>query len=298
MHGFLGRFANVLARRLLGWLRRRVEPTSREWLDALAAEAECAADDWQRLRWTLGGVPLVWAINRPRRVNEPARGIMRARVVSSAANAAAIAGWCAVITAATYAAADLFRCHLLLGNQPGGCQEHPLVFGSIAIGGAVLGMIAALALRARFAVYWWAVSSVFCTVGGVWFLRAGIVDLPRYGATRPAMLMAATLGVVLAAIMRETPSTETDQGPLQDVGDSAKARTSFLSRHRITAHLAVGAISFAMADSLIRLRDRLLVADNVNHYAVLGSAIFAAMLAGLISRHGSRLSAKGAIVRI
>ena len=54
-----------------------------------------------------------------------------------------------------------------------------------------------------------------------------------------------------------------------------------------------GTISFAMVDSLIRMRDRLLVADNVNHYAVLGSAMFAAILAGLIGRHGSRLSAKG-----
>src|SRR5438034_2783972 len=148
----------------------------------------------------------------------------------------------------------------------------------IAIGGAVLGMIIALALRARFAAYWWAVFSVFNTVGSVWYLRSGIVDLPRYGATQSAMLMAATCGVVLAAIMREPPGTETD--------DSAGAPASFLSRHRITAHLIAGTIGFAIVDFLIRMRDRLLVADNVNHYAVLGSAIFAAILAGLIGRHG------------
>src|SRR3989441_9813032 len=128
--------------------------------------------------------------------------------------------------------------------------------------------------------------SVFNTVGSVWYLRSGIVDLPRYGATQSAMLMAATCGVVLAAIMRDTPWTETDHGP------------SFLSRHRITAHLIAGTIGFAMVDSLIRMRDRPLVADNVNHYALLGCAMFAAILAGLIGRHGSRLSAKGTIVRL
>jgi len=277
MHGFLGRLADVLARQLLSWLHRRVEPGSREWLDALTAESECADDGWQRLRWALGGVPLVWTINQRRQTNEPARGTMRALIVPGVANIAAIAGWYAVIIPATYGATHLLRCHLSFGNQPGGCQEHPFVFGSIAIGGAVLGMISALAVRARFAAYWWAVFAAFNTVGSVWYLRSGIVDLPRYGATQSAMLMAATCGVVLAAIMRE----------------SAGAPASFLSRHCITALLIAGTISFAMADSLIRMRDRLLVADNVNHYVVLGSAMFAAILAGLIGRHESRLSAKG-----
>jgi hypothetical protein len=147
-------------------------------------------------------------------------------------------------------------------------------------------MIIALALRARFAAYWWAVLSVFNTVGSVWYLRSGIVDLPQYGATHSAILMAATFAVVLAAIMRETPWT------------SAGAPASVLSRHRITAHFIAGTISFAMADSLIRMRDRHLVADNVNHYAILGSAMFAAILAGLIGRYGSRLSATGTIVRL
>lgn len=263
MHGFLGRLADVLARQLLSWLHRRVEPGSREWLDALTAESECADDGWQRLRWALGGVPLVWTINQRRQRNEPARGTMRALIVPGVANIAAIAGWYAVIIPAIYGATHFLRCHLSFGNQPGGCQEHPFVFASIAIGGAVLGMIIALALRARFAAYWWAVFAAFNTVGSVWYLRSGIVDLPRYGATQSAMLMAATCGVVLAAIMRETPGTETD---------SAGA-------------LIAGTISFAMVDSLIRMRDRLLVADNVNHYAVLGCAMFAAILAGLIRRH-------------
>src|SRR5580704_15650365 len=211
MHGFLGRLADALARQLLSWLHRRVEPGSREWLDALTAESECADDGWQRLRWALGGVPLVWTINKRRQMNEPARGTI--------ANIAVIAGWYAVIIPATYVATYFFRCHLFFGNQPGGCQEHPFVFASIAIGGGVLGMIIALALRARFAAYWWAVVSGFNTVGSVWYLRSGIVDLPRYGATQSAMLMAATFGVVLAAIMR----------------DGAEAPASFLSRHRITA---------------------------------------------------------------
>jgi hypothetical protein len=209
---------------------------------------------------------------------------MRALIVSGVATIAAIAGWHAVVIQAIYVATHFFRCHLFFGNQPGGCQDHPFVFGSIAIGGAVLGMIIALALRARFAAYWWAVISVFNTVGSVWYLRSGIVDWPRYGATQSAMLMAATFGVVLAAIMRDSPRTETD---------SAEAPASFLSRHRITAHLVAGTISFAIADALIRMRDRHLVADNVSHYAVLGSAMFAAILAGLIGRHGSQLSAKG-----
>src|SRR5438094_4234218 len=171
-------------------------------------------------------------------------------IVPCVANIAAIAGWYAVIIPAIYGATLFLPCPLAFGNQPGGCQEHPVVFGAIAIGGAVLGMIIALALRARFAAYWWAVFAAFNTVGSVWYLRSGIVDLPRYGATQSTMLMAATLGVVLAAIMRETPGTEPDHGP------------SFLGRHRTTAHLIAGMISFAMADALIRMRDRSLVADN------------------------------------
>src|SRR5947208_10438501 len=87
------------------------------------------------------------------------------------------------------------------------------------------------------------------------------------------MRMAAAFVIVLAATMQEPPATETDHGP------------SFLSRHRITPHLIAGTISFAMVDSLIRMRDRYPVADNVNHYAILGSAMFAAILAGLIRRH-------------
>jgi hypothetical protein len=290
MHGFLGRLADVLARQLLSWLHRRVEPGSREWLDALTAESECADDGWQRLRWALGGVPLAWTINKRRQMNEPTRDTMRARIVLGVANIAAIAGGFAVIIPATYLAIYFFRCHLFFGSQPGGCQEHPFVFASITIGGGVLGMIIALALRARFAAYWWAVVSGFNTVGSVWYLRSGIVDLPRYGATQSAMLMAATFGVVLAAIMRETPG--------HHAGDSAEAPASYLSRHRITAYLIAGTISFAMADALIRMRDRHLVADNVNHYALLGSAMFAAILAGLIGRQGSRLSANGTIVRL
>jgi len=293
MQGFLGRLADALARQLLSWLHRRVEPGSREWLDALTAESECADDGWQRLRWALGGVPLVWTINERRRMNEPTRGTMRALLVRGVANIAGIASGFAVIIPATDLATYFFRCHLFFGNQPGGCQEHPFVFASIAIGGGVLGMIIALALRARFAAYWWAVVSGFNTVGSVWYLRSGIVDLPRYGATQSAMLMAATFGVVLAAIMRDAPWTETDHGPVHHVGDSAGAPASFLSRHRIAALLIAGTISFAMADALIRMRDRHLVADNVNHYALLGSAMFAAILAGLIGRHGSRLSAQG-----
>jgi hypothetical protein len=298
MHGSLGRLADVLARRVLSWLHRRVEPGSREWLDALTAESECADDGWQRLRWALGGVPLVWTINKRHQRNESTRGTMRALIALGVANIEAIAGWYAVIIPVTYVATHFFRCHLSFGNQPGGCQEHPFVFGAMAICGGVLGMIIALALRARFAAYWWAVFSVFNAVGSVWYLRSGIVDLPRYGATQSAMLMAATFGVVLAAMVRETSWTETDHGPLHHVGHSAGALASILSRHRITAHLIAATISFAMADSLIRMRDRYLVADNVNHYAVLASAMLAAMLAGLIGRHGNRLSAKGTIVRL
>jgi hypothetical protein len=286
---FLERLADVLVLRLLSWLHSRVAPESREWLDALTAESECTDDGWQRLRWALGGVRLVFTINKRHQQNKPKRGTMRVRIVPGIANIAAIAGWYAVTIPATYVAKDLLRCHLSFGNQPGGCQEHPFVFGSIVIGGGVLGMIAALALRARFAAYWWAAFSASNTIGFVWFLRSGIVDVPRYGATQSAMLMAATFGVVLAAITRELPWTETDRAPLHHVGDSAGALASFLSRHRLTTHLIAGTISFAMADSLIRMRDRPLVAANVNHYAVLGSAMFAAILAGMIRRHGSRL---------
>jgi hypothetical protein len=235
MDGFPGRLADALARRLLSWLHRWVEPGSREWLDALTAESECAS-------------------NR------------RALLAPGIANLAAIAGGFAVIIPATYAATHFFHCQLSFGIEPGGCQQHLFAFGSIAIGGAPLGMTIALALRARFAAYAWAVVAVTNTVGFLWYLSSGIADLPRYAATQPAMLMAATLGVALAAIMREP---------------------------RITARLIAGTISFAIADSLTRVRESYLVVDNVNHYAVLGSAMFATILAGLISRYGSRLSAGG-----
>jgi hypothetical protein len=271
MHRYPGRLADVLARQLLSWLHRRVEPGSREWLDALTAESEYADDGWQRLRWALGGVPLMWTINKRRQMNEPVRDTMRGLFAPGVANIAAIAGWYAVIIPGTYAATHFFRCTLSFGNQPGGCQEHPLVFGAIAIGGGVLGMISALAFRVRFAAYWWAVFSACNAVGFVWYLRSGIVDLPRYGATQSAMLMAATFGVVLAAIMRE---------------------------RRITAHLVAGTISFVVTDSFIRMRDSQLVADSVNHYAVLGSAMFAAILAGQIGRHWRRLSDEGAGTRV
>jgi hypothetical protein len=271
---YVEHLADVFARQLLTWLHRRVEPGSREWLDALTAESECADNGWQRLRWALGGVPLVWNINARHRMNESASGTIQALFSPGVANIVALAGWYAVIFPAIYAATHVYRCTLLFGNQPGGCQEHPFVFGSIVLGGGVLGMITALVLRARFATYWWAVFSACNTVGFVWYLRSGIADLPRYGPTQSAMLMAATFGVVLAAIMPET-----------------------LSRHRIAAHLIAGAISFAAADSLIRIRDSLLAADHVNHYAVLGSAMFAAILAGVIGGYGSRLSANGTIDR-
>jgi hypothetical protein len=297
MPGFLGRLADVLARQLLSSLHRRIEPESREWLDALTAESEFADDGWQRLRWVLGGVSLVWTINKRRQMKEPTRGTLRALVAPGVTNVAAIAGCCAVIVSTTYTVAYLFGCHLFFGHQPGGCQEHPFVFGSIAIFGGVLGIIISLALRARFAAYWWAVCSVVNTVGVGWYLRSGIADIPRYGATQSGMLMAATFGVVLAAILRDTPWMETDHSALRRVGDSPEAPTSLLSRHRITAHLIAGTISFAVVDSVIRMRDRHVVADNVNHYAVLGSAMFAAILAGLIGRHGNRISTNGTIVR-
>jgi len=206
-------------------------------------------------------------------MHDAARGTMRARLVLGVVNVALIAGWHGVLLAATYLATQVLRCHLLFGHQPGGCEDHPFVFAAIAVGGGVLGMSIALAWRARVAAYWWAVLAAFNTVGAVWYLRAGIVDVPRYGATQSAMLMAATFSVVLAAIMGATPWTA----------------PSVPSRHRLTAHLITGTIGFAMADALIRMRDRPLMADDVNHSAVLASAVLAAILMGLIGRHGARL---------
>ena len=253
MHDFFGRLAGGLARHVLNWLQRRVEPESREWVDALIAESECADDGWQRLRWALGGVPLLWTID-PRNLIPPV-----------VANIVAIAGLYGVIIPGTYAAAHAYDCQLYLDNRPGGCQEHALAFGAIAIGGSLLGLIIALTWRARFAAFWWAVFSAFNTVGSVWYLRSGIIDLPRYGATQSAMLMAATLGVVAAAIVQANLETTN-------------------SRHRITAHLIAGTIGFALADSLIRLRDSQPLVDNVSHLAILASAMVATILAGVIGR--------------
>jgi hypothetical protein len=275
-HGVLGRVADALARHLLNWLHRRVAPESREWLDALIAESECADDGWQRLRWALGGVPLVWTINRRGRTNVSADGSSRALILAGIANFVAVAGLYAVIIPATYAATHAYRCQLYLGNRPGGCQEYPLVFGGIAIGGAVLGLIIALTLRARFAAFWWAVFSAFNTVGSVWYLCSGIGDLSRYEATQPAMLMAATFGVVIAAIGREILETTADG-------------------HRITAAVIAGTIGFALADALIRMRDSQLLVDNVSHLAILASAMFAALLAGLIGRDGEPSLVQSAI---
>jgi hypothetical protein len=287
MPAVLRRFADALARQILNWLHRRVDPGSREWLDALIAESECADGSWQRLRWTLGGVPLVWTINTRSRRDEAGRGTMHALIGTGVANIVAIAGWYAVIIAGTYAAARLFDCQLVFSNQLGGCQEHPFAFGAIAVGGALLGVIIALTMRARFAAYWWAVFAVFNTVGAVWYLSSGIVDFPRYGATQSAMLMAATFGVVLAAMVRHVRRADVD-APLQSSGVGAAAPASLLSADRITAHLAAGTISFVLADSVIRARGLQSGADNVNHFAILGSAMIAAMLAGLIGRYGSR----------
>ncbi len=273
MHGFLGRLADGLARHLLDWLHRRVEPESREWLDALIAESECADDGWQRLRWALGAVRVVWTIDRRNRTNVPVADSWGARIPPGVTSFVAIAGLYAVIIPATYAAAHAYGCQLFMGNRPGGCQEHPFVFGAIAIGGALLGLIIALTWRARFAALWWAVFSAFNTVGTVWYLRSGIIDLPRYGATQSAMLMAATFGVIVAAIVQanlETTST----------------------RYRITAHLVAGTIGFALADLLIRMRDSQPLLDNVSHFAILASAMLAAILAGLIGRDASRRSVK------
>src|SRR5947199_5425880 len=125
MHGSLGRLADVLARQLLSWLHRRVKPGSREWLDALTAESECADDGWQRLRWALGGVPLVWTINKRRQTNGPTRGTMRALIVPGVANIAAIAGWYAVIIPATYVATHSFRGTAFSEINPEGAKNHP-----------------------------------------------------------------------------------------------------------------------------------------------------------------------------
>jgi hypothetical protein len=274
-HGVLGRLADGLARYVLNWLHRRVALESREWLDALIAESECADDAWQRLRWALGAVPLVWTINQRSRTNPPL-GAWAARIAAGAENFVAIAGLYAVIIPLTYAAAHAYGCQLSLGHRAGGCQEHPFAFAAIAIGGALLGLIIALAWRARFAAFWWAAFSAFNTVGSVWYLRSGIIDLPRYGATQSGMLMAATFGVVVAALV---------QGNLQ--------RTDI--RHRITAHLIAGTIGFALADSLIRLRDTELLLENVSHVAILASAMFAAILAGLIYREGESRLVQGTI---
>jgi hypothetical protein len=298
MRGLAGHLADLAARQLLSWLQDRVEPGSREWLDALMAESDCASGGWQRLRWALGGVPLVWTINRRRRLNDPRHGSLRARIVAAIANVAAIAGWYAVIIPATYAAAGFFRCHLALGDSPGGCQEHPVIFGTIAIGGAVLGMVSALWLRARFAAYWWAVFSAVNVVGCVWYLRSGIVDLPRYGPTQSPMLVAATFGAVLVAMMRASSTVAIEREPLHHTGGTSAAPGSFVSRHRMVSHLIAGTIGFAVADSLYRMGDRPMVADNVNHYAVLGSAMFATFLAGLVGRHGGRRPVEATLVRL
>ena len=266
-HGFFERLADGLARRVLNWLHRRVEPGSSEWLDALIAESECADDGWQRLRWALGGVPLVWTIERRNRTHAPSAGGWGARIPTGAANVVAVAGMYAVIIPATYAAARAYGCQLSLGNRPGGCQEHPFAFAAIAIGGSLLGVIVALAWRARFAAFWWAAFSASNTVGSVWYLRSGIVDLPRYGATQSVMLMAATFGVVAAAIAQANLETTN-------------------SRHRISAHLIAGTIGFVVADSVIRMRDSQPLVDNVSHLAIFASAMFAAILAGLIGRGG------------
>src|SRR2546430_17232188 len=91
MHGFLGRLADGLARQLLSWLHRRVEPGSREWLDALTAEYECADFGWQRLRWSLGGVARVWTNDLRRQTDETARGTIIALIIFAVAKCRAMA---------------------------------------------------------------------------------------------------------------------------------------------------------------------------------------------------------------
>lgn len=62
----LDRFADSAARRLLERLSRGANAETLEWVNALKAESEYVESGWQRFRWALGGVSLVWTINRSR----------------------------------------------------------------------------------------------------------------------------------------------------------------------------------------------------------------------------------------
>ncbi|MBI3568728.1 MAG: hypothetical protein HY084_11075 [Gemmatimonadetes bacterium] len=64
--------AESAAQQLVGWLASRVGPEGREWVDALSAEAHSINGGWRKLRWSVGGIALIWTLKRRSRMKSTA----------------------------------------------------------------------------------------------------------------------------------------------------------------------------------------------------------------------------------
>ncbi|MGH7655256.1 MAG: hypothetical protein ACREN6_11400 [Gemmatimonadaceae bacterium] len=52
--------ADVSASRLVAWMERAVDDSRTEWIAAMKAELNHMETGWQRLRWAISGLPLLW----------------------------------------------------------------------------------------------------------------------------------------------------------------------------------------------------------------------------------------------
>lgn len=73
MTRFLEAMADSAARHLAASLTRNVDPDGREWIDALNAEMLGIDGGWRKLRWAVGGLPLLWTLKRSRRMTSRTR---------------------------------------------------------------------------------------------------------------------------------------------------------------------------------------------------------------------------------
>jgi hypothetical protein len=279
------RLADFVARKLLAWLSRNVHPEESEWIDALAAESACAEGGWQRLRWALGGLPLVWTVNRNHPVEAHLCQSNRSRVQPTASTAQAFVGWWVLMVATL-----LLFTHSRF-SSPRGEGFVVAVLLVVLIGGA-LGVIVALALRARIAAYLWA-TVVACQ--GVelvthWYFGFGTV----LGApTDLAIIAAGILGMVLTAATQDHDSVEATMARARSARGLLERLRLLRRVHTATATLFVGMTSFLAIELGVRAVFGVHpFGFDLTNFAILGAAMLAANLGALIWSYGDRLALK------
>ena len=63
MARFLDRLGAAAAARLMTWLASRVDPSRREWIEAIGAEFDAIIGGWRKLAWVAGGLLLAWSFS-------------------------------------------------------------------------------------------------------------------------------------------------------------------------------------------------------------------------------------------